>query len=783
MALSLPGRPRPTLVIATLVAASFFADAATSFNNSGGVRTAPAMIMSRVPATDPTRVAWRGRYRQNLDGSASFDWAGVQARVRVSGATSVYAELCLPPPMVVSFRVLVNDVDQTPLIVANSSTPAPGEGLLLVGGLDPKSVYEVAVYHVLEPFVSRGGPSDTPVSPPNDLSPAPTLLAFSTDGVFVGPTPMRPIKLFTLGDSITSGFGAGGVGPCAPGIATNDHSRTYTRYLCDHFAAECVGSIAWAGKGIVANSPSSGSHGQLMGSYVTATLGGEAYARDWDHNRPSRPDGVLINLGTNDMGAGGERARNATFVAEFVAAYVELARNITRRFFSGYPTLFLGTGPITSAYDAPVLAVIATLQLEYNITAWHVNYTGAALDGCDGHPGAQGHRNMNASAAAVISRALGWRAGEGALQRPGDNNSTTHRAHSAITHRAHSAIARGRDPAVEWVASARPAHPPFSRASTPLDVTLTVRADGSGMFTSVQAALDSCAPSVAGPAGTLGHVTLLLRGVFRERVRISKDFPRGVSVIGDAMDALKALIVFNVSGEAASTFNTHTVLVAAADTRFENVSIANDAYEYDAALAAQSVALHLDPTADRFSCIGCVLLGGQDTLYVGAAGYGLRAFFLNSFLNGSCDSIFGGASTVFERSHLDVTGALTAPRGDPDSVMLFLNSTLSTPGEALLSRPWGEISGVVFANTFLSPGISPRGWDDWGHACDASPPGSPTWCSPLYYAEGGSTGPGAVHTQRPWWTHALSPAETAQWTRNRVLRGWDPFAPLPAQYN
>ena len=749
-----------TLVIATLIAGSI-ANAASSAN--------PAT--SRVSATDPTRVAWRGRYRQNFDGSASFDWAGVQARVRVSGATSVFAELSLPPPMVVSFRVLVNDVDQTPLIFANSSTPAPGEGLLLVGGLDPNSVHEVAIYHVLEPFVSRGGPSDAPVPPPNDLSPAPTLLAFSTDGVFVGPTPMRPIKLFTLGDSITSGFGAGGVGPCAPGIATNDHSHTFTRYLCDHFSAECVGSVAWAGKGIVANSPSSGPHGQLMGSYVTATLGGEAYARDWDHNRPSRPDGVLINLGTNDMGAGGERARNATCVAEFVAAYVELVLNITRRFFSGYPTLFLGTGPITSAYDAPVLAVIATLQLEYNITAWHVNYTGAALDGCDGHPGAQGHRDMNASAAAVISRALGWRAGEGALQRPGTSNdkSTTHRVHSA----------RGRDPAAAWVASARPAHPPFSRASTPLDVTLTVRADGSGMFTSVQAALDSCAPSVAGPAGMLGHVTLLLRGVFRERVRISKDFPRGVSVIGDATDPLEARIVFNVSGVGASTFNTHTVLVAAADTRFRNVSIVNDACEYDAALAAQSVALHLDPTADRFSCIGCVLLGGQDTLYVGAAGYGLRAYFFNSFLNGSCDSIFGGASTVFERSHLDVTGALTAPRGDPDSVMLFLDSTLSTPGEALLSRPWGEISSVVFANTFLSAGVAPQGWDDWGHACTASTPGSPTWCSPLYYAEGGSTGPGAAHTARPWWTHTLSPAETALWTRDRVLRGWEPFAPPP----
>lgn len=47
---------------------------------------------------------------------------------------------------------------------------------------------------------------------------------------------------------------------------------------------------------------------------------------------------------------------------------------------------------------------------------------------------------------------------------------------------------------------------------------------------------------------------------------------------------------------------------------------------------------------DRAALIGVALLGGQDTLYSGTQ----RVYLENSFINGSCDSLFGEGSMVCE---------------------------------------------------------------------------------------------------------------------------------------
>ena len=61
------------------------------------------------------------------------------------------------------------------------------------------------------------------------------------------------------------------------------------------------------------------------------------------------------------------------------------------------------------------------------------------------------------------------------------------------------------------------------------NVVLSVRADGTGNFTSVQRALDSLTP---GSNPSLGHVTLQIEGRFWERVHIYSNFTNGVSIIG-----------------------------------------------------------------------------------------------------------------------------------------------------------------------------------------------------------------------------------------------------------
>lgn len=77
------------------------------------------------------------------------------------------------------------------------------------------------------------------------------------------------------------------------------------------------------------------------------------------------------------------------------------------------------------------------------------------------------------------------------------------------------------------------------------DITLVVRSDGTGNFSSVQAALDSCAP---GSNPDLGRVTLLLRGHFFEAVEVYSNFTGGVSFVGTGAEPLDALIIDNRPG-------------------------------------------------------------------------------------------------------------------------------------------------------------------------------------------------------------------------------------------
>lgn len=44
----------------------------------------------------------------------------------------------------------------------------------------------------------------------------------------------------------------------------------------------------------------------------------------------------------------------------------------------------------------------------------------------------------------------------------------------------------------------------------------------------------------------------------------------------------------------------------------------------------------------------------------------------------------------------------------------FLVCKITGVGSAVLGRPWGAYSRVVYALTYMSGVIVPQGWDDWG---------------------------------------------------------------------
>lgn len=80
-----------------------------------------------------------------------------------------------------------------------------------------------------------------------------------------------------------------------------------------------------------------------------------------------------------------------------------------------------------------------------------------------------------------------------------------------------------------------------------------------------------------------------------------------------------------------------------------------------------------------------------------------------------------GVGRFLQKCHLhsvsEGTGAITAQRRQSpseDTGFTFLGCKVTGVKTALLGRPWGPYSRVVFAFSYMSGAILPEGWDDWG---------------------------------------------------------------------
>jgi hypothetical protein len=86
---------------------------------------------------------------------------------------------------------------------------------------------------------------------------------------------------------------------------------------------------------------------------------------------------------------------------------VEFIVNATARYGNKALPVFAAVGPMTNDYQNATQAAIAQANAQgYN--AHFLNMLVTPLDGCDGHPGRQGHANMAAAAQPQIAAVMGW---------------------------------------------------------------------------------------------------------------------------------------------------------------------------------------------------------------------------------------------------------------------------------------------------------------------------------------------------------------------------------------
>lgn len=284
---------------------------------------------------------------------------------------------------------------------------------------------------------------------------------------------------------------------------------------------------------------------------------------------------------------------------------------------------------------------------------------------------------------------------------------------------------------------------------------ISVRADGKGDFSSLQAAVDSLTNQPSVP------VTITLApGRYAERVNI----PRAVKFLtlrGTGTNRTEVVLTDGAGKRG-------VLSVSADDFRAENFTIENTA----GPTAGPQMALYCDGKRQVFDNL--LIKGWQDTL--GSWNSNL-AYFRICEIWGSVDFIYSGGTAVFDRCEVvqirAAGGPLTAP-STPKEVaygLVFLDCRLTkaagvATNSTVLMRPWRDDGHSAFINCRMDDHITAKGWGEWDgreKTCRAVESGSLTL-----------EGKPIDLTARAPWVKVLTSEQVAAYNVTNLLGGWNP---------
>nr|WP_121274305.1 pectinesterase family protein [Pedobacter schmidteae] len=316
----------------------------------------------------------------------------------------------------------------------------------------------------------------------------------------------------------------------------------------------------------------------------------------------------------------------------------------------------------------------------------------------------------------------------------------------------------------------------FANAQQKYPATLKVAQDGSGDYKTIQEAVNSVRD-----LGKQEVKIFIKSGVYHEKL-IIPSWKTNVSLIGE--DAANTVITNDdYSGKhyaggredafgltKFSTYTSYTVLVQGNNFTAQQLTIQNISGK-----VGQAVALHIE--GDKATIKDCRILGNQDTLY--AAGAGSRQYYVNCYIEGTTDFIFGEATAIFQDctvkslSNSYITAAATT-ENQKFGFVFFYCKLIADKGvdRVFLGRPWRPYAKTVFIRTEMGAHIVPEGWHPW--AGDAMFPDKE---KTAYYAEYQSSGVGANARQRVTWSKQLSNREIKNYTIKRIFSTAAPWEP------
>ncbi|MBN2163487.1 MAG: hypothetical protein JXR25_16885 [Pontiellaceae bacterium] len=318
---------------------------------------------------------------------------------------------------------------------------------------------------------------------------------------------------------------------------------------------------------------------------------------------------------------------------------------------------------------------------------------------------------------------------------------------------------------------------------------ITVALDGSGDFTSIQAAIDSVHSN-----RDRETVIYLKNGVYDQEKLIVPSDRQNITLQGESRE--NTIIRYHIHNcgceeavdgkcppEAVRLWSQDLLRTSATLTiqgngfRAENLTIDNSAGPVG---QAQAITVQ----ADRIVFKNCVLSSYQDTIYLWSRD---RTYFKDCLVVGRTDYIYGAGIGCFDSCEIRSWGGgwITAPATPKDQEFgfVFYKCDITYADESprkgddghpfRLGRPWHEYPKVAWISCSMSEMVHPEGWGDtWRMDYAATSPD-------LHLYEFGNKGKGAGMKDRADWAglRELTRSEADDYTPRNVLAGkdgWDP---------
>jgi pectinesterase len=307
---------------------------------------------------------------------------------------------------------------------------------------------------------------------------------------------------------------------------------------------------------------------------------------------------------------------------------------------------------------------------------------------------------------------------------------------------------------------------PFA-LSYPMSATpdITVAADGSGQYTKVQDAVNAVADNK-----TTRTVIYIKSGTYKEKIKLTSK-KKMVTFLGESRDS--TILTYDDYQNKVGSEDYQSVLIEAEDFIAENITFENTIDSRIAEYTTNGQAAALKVTADRAIFYHCHIRGFQDTYYLKT---NTRTYVKDCIIDGTTDFIYGAGIAFFEnctirnRKNSHVTASNQTVNTNKYG-FVFKNCTIVVyPGESVnnasLGRPWGNGARAVYLECAEGAHIRADGFAVW--STDTTNQYYNNYKT-AYFAEYKCSGEGYKPASRLIWTHQLTDAEAALYTKDQIF--------------